>query len=395
MKLLFLNHNVRGRGTYVRAYHLARELVRRGHEVTLVTTSERDRMRIREEDSEGVRVVEVPDLWWGPARTGWDPYNTLRRIRHLRSSTFDLVHAFDSRPAVVLPALRVAADTGAPLVMDWADWWGRGGTIQERSGWAVRTFFGPIETWFEESFRTRAQGATVISSALRERCIELGVPAERVLHLPDGSRPWNGPAVDRAAARVALGLNDAPVLVHVGVAHPGDAALLFEAFRRARTEEPAMKLVMAGAYRGAVPADLAASRAVRVTGYLEADDLRQWLAAADACVAALRDTIANRGRWPSKINEYLAAGRMTVMTNVSDLAGRVRAAGAGRVATPEPGALARAMVDAVRDREDRTLAEQRARTLAASLAWDRLAGVLDDFYASVLGARAVPLAVSA
>ncbi len=73
MRLLFLNHNVRGRGTYVRAFQLGRELVRAGHEVTLVTTSERARWAVREEASDGVRVVEMPDLWWGPARTGWDP----------------------------------------------------------------------------------------------------------------------------------------------------------------------------------------------------------------------------------------------------------------------------------------------------------------------------------
>src|SRR5690606_22638841 len=152
-------------------------------------------MRIREEDSEGVRVVEMPDLWWGPARTGWAPYNTLRRIRHVRSSTFDLVHAFASRPAAVLPALRVAADTDAPLVMDWADWWGRGGRIQERSGWLVRTLFGPVETWFEESFRKRATAATVICTALEERLRAMGFPGERILRLPNGcARPAGVPS---------------------------------------------------------------------------------------------------------------------------------------------------------------------------------------------------------
>jgi glycosyltransferase involved in cell wall biosynthesis len=304
------------------------------------------------------------------------------------------VHAFDCRPAVIFPAL-AAARAGAALFIDWADWWGRGGTIEERSGWAVRTFFGPIETWFEESFRTRAAGATVISTALRDRCIALGVPAHRVLHLPDGSRPPAGPRPDRMVARAALGVDGAPLLVHVGTAHPGDAALLFDAFRSARAAEPALRLVLAGMFRGTAPADLVASGAVRVTGALEADTLQQWLAAADVCVIAMRDTIANRGRWPSKVNEYLAAGRATVMTDVSDLADRVRAAGAGRVAAPDAHALARALVETVRDGAGGVAAERSARALAETLAWDGLAGTLAGFYAEVLGGRAQPLAASA
>ena len=204
MRMLYLNHNVSGSGTFRRAFNLGREMVGRGHDVTVVTTSRSARVRALWTELEGVRVLEAPDLMWGPGRTGWDPYNVVRRIGVLAGTPFDLVHAFDCRPAVIFPALAVAR-SGAALFIDWADWWGRGGTIEERSGWVVRTFFGPIETWFEESFRTRAAGATVISTALRERCIALGVPAERVLHLPDGSRPRGEQGIAPAIAGRLLG----------------------------------------------------------------------------------------------------------------------------------------------------------------------------------------------
>jgi glycosyltransferase involved in cell wall biosynthesis len=394
MRLLYLNHNVSGSGTFRRAFNLGREMVRRGHEVTVVTTSRSARVRASWTEREGVRVLEAPDLLWGPGRTGWDPYNVVRRMGVLAGSSYDLVHAFDCRPAVIFPAL-AAARAGASLFIDWADWWGRGGTIEERSGWVVRTFFGPIETWFEESFRTRAAGATVISSALRERCIALGVPAEGILHLPDGSGSRQEPRVDRAHARTALGLDGGPLLVHVGTAHPGDAALMFEALRRARREEPRLRLVLAGMFRGTAPADLLAAGAVQPTGFLSTDALHLWLAAADACVVALRDNIANRGRWPSKVNEYLAAGRATVMTDVSDFAVRVRASGAGRVSPPDADALAAAMVETVRDAAGRAAAERNALELAATLAWGGLAERLDGFYTEVLARRVAPLGVSA
>jgi len=95
------------------------------------------------------------------------------------------------------------------------------------------------------------------------------------------------------------------------------------------------------------------------------------------------------------VNDYLAAGRATVMTDVSDLAGRVRGSAAGWVADPDAAALARAMVEAVRDGSARPEREHNARALAESLAWDRLTAVLDDFYAHVLDTRERRLPVSA
>ncbi|HSH46380.1 MAG TPA: glycosyltransferase, partial [Longimicrobiales bacterium] len=154
MRLLFLNHNVAFQGTFFRAHQLARELTGRGHEVTLVTTSRRARLRGRWREVHGVSVYEAPDLLFGPGRTGWDAWNAVRRVLALRRRRFDVVHAFDGRPVVIGPALEVRRRTGARLVMDWADWWGRGGRIEERSGAVVRTLVGPVETWFEEAFRT-------------------------------------------------------------------------------------------------------------------------------------------------------------------------------------------------------------------------------------------------
>src|SRR5690606_2261156 len=173
--------------------------------------------------------------------------NTLRRMRLLRGASYDVVHAFDSRPAVILPALRAVAGTGAPLVMDWADWWGRGGRIRERSGWAVRTFFGPVETWFEEAFRNRATAATVICSPLGSRLARLGYPADRILTLPNGCERMDG-LPSREEARAALGVGaDTPLLVHVGRIMRQDLALLRRAFEEARARVPALRLVFVGA----------------------------------------------------------------------------------------------------------------------------------------------------
>ena len=50
----------------------------------------------------GLRMVETPDLLFGMGRSGWDPWDTLNRMDYIRRGEWDIVHGFDSRPAVVL-----------------------------------------------------------------------------------------------------------------------------------------------------------------------------------------------------------------------------------------------------------------------------------------------------
>jgi glycosyltransferase involved in cell wall biosynthesis len=382
MRLLFLNHNVRGVGTYLRAFHLARALVARGHSVTLVTTSAAARWVMRSENDGGVEVVEAPDLLTGRGRTGWDPWNVLRRALWLRMRAFDLIHAFDSRPVVIYPALFARRRTGAPLVMDWADWWGRGGWIQDRSGWLVRTLFGPFETWQEESFRVQAQGTTTISQALAERATKLGVSTQRLLWLPNGCRPDQVRPRAREAARARLRISaSALLLVHLGVLTRGDLALLVEAFKQAYREQPALQLALVGRTAIAV----SPTPGVILTGAVSQERLHDWLAAADACVVPCRDTIGNRGRWPSKVNDYLAAGRPVVMPRVGDVGTLIAERGAGWTTDASAPSFARGILDALGDKTGRERAAHAARQVAEQvLAWPLLAERLEQFYVRTL-----------
>ena len=391
MKLLYLNHNVAGSGTYQRAFNFARVMTARGHDVTLVTTSRSLRLSAHECERDGVRVIEAPDLLSGPARNGWDSWNAGWRARRLAREHFDLIHAFDCRPAVIVPALAQRRRDAAPLFLDWADWWGRGGTINERSGWAVRTLFGPVETWFEEHFRTAATANTTISEPLRARCIALGVPAERVTTLPNGCAPSF--ETDRTAARRAVGVGDEPVIVHLGVMQRADAEFLFDAVRSVRSSVPEVKLVLLGRYHGAVPADLAATT-VR-TGFIDDDRLRAWLGAADIGVVPLRDTLASRARWPGKINEYFSAGLPVVVPNVGASAAYVQEHGAGVVCNADASLFADAMCAALADVDARRRMAAAARTLAdTALAWSRIGEQLSNFYTACASEQLLALEAS-
>jgi glycosyltransferase involved in cell wall biosynthesis len=200
-----------------------------------------------------------------------------------------------------------------------------------------------------------------------------------VLALPNGCRPPRPVPGGRAAARDRCGEGDGPLIVHLGVMQRADADLLFEAFRLLRRGVPAARLMLLGSFRGAVPADLQAM--VGRTGYLSDDALSDWLAAADAAIVPLRPTLANRARWPGKVNEYMSAGVPVVMPAVGAAADWVAGAGAGVVCAPTAVAFAEALAGVLQRPDARAEMGGAGQALAAGeLSWRRLGSELLDFY---------------
>jgi glycosyltransferase involved in cell wall biosynthesis len=379
MRILLLNHNiVWSGGTFFRAFHFGRELARRGHDVSLLAISRRRLLTFEIESRDGLRVVGCPDLLWGRGRTGWDGWDTLRRILWVRRREWDVVHAFDCRPAVILPALTARA----PLVLDWADWWGRGGTIEERTtGTIVRTLIGPLETWFEEAFRTRAAATTVISSALEQRAIALGVRPETILRLPQGCDTEGIVPRERNASRELLGLTfNGPFVGYLGVLNRSDAQLLFETWSFVREARPDARLMLIGNPKVEVPSDSSIIR----TGFVPHEEMLNLIAACDLMLLPLKDTVASRGRWPSKINDYLAAGKATVATAVGDCRELFARHTIGQIA-PDNAAGMGAVVLALLDQPERCrLMGEAARQLAEQeLAWPILTERLIRHYERV------------
>jgi glycosyltransferase involved in cell wall biosynthesis len=381
MRILMICLNPTGRGTYWRALHFGRYLVRRGHAVTLIATAPQERFKLREYLLDGVRIVESPDLFRGSLRSGWDPWNTLRRILWARGQEFDLVHAFEARPTVIYPALYLRR-RGIPLVMDWCDWFGRGGSVEERPNPLVRTILRPVETFYEEHFRAIANGTTVICTTLREKAIALGVPPESIRLLPNGSDIERFQPLATAEARQGTGLpDDAFVIGYVGRIFTADAELLVKAFDQVAAQIPGVRLLMAGN----CPLDLRKMvqrpEAVVQTGPLSDAQVNRYLASCDLFWLPLRDTNANRGRWPLKLNDYLAVGRPVVATAVGDVAPLFEEEEIGLACPDQAEPFAAQTVRLFQDAERRGRMSQRARQVAETrFSWDRLTGQLEALY---------------
>ncbi len=381
-----LLYNQVGRGTYWRALNFSRSLVRRGHRVTLLAMSNDQRLRFRVRHEDGVQIVESPDLLWGPLRSGWDPWDVLARIGWLKSQEYDLVHAFESRPVSILPAIYLQRRRGAKLVLDWCDWFGRGGSVEERPNPLVRAALRPVETFFEETFRPCADGTTVINTVLRQKAIELGVPPHTILLLRNGSDVENLRPQPQTEARRLVGLPVEVFLIgYIGAVFHRDAELMARAFDLIHAAEPGARLLLVGYCNVAVERLVSSPEAVYRTGHVRYDEIGRYLAACDLCWLPLCDSGANRGRWPLKLNDYMAVGRSVVATAVGDVIPFLERCPIGLLARDEPQDLADKVLALLGDPQRREAMGRHARHLAETMfTWDHLTDQLERFYREVL-----------
>ncbi len=259
--------------------------------MTLVTTSQARRWRTSTYVDDGVVIVETPDLFTGSLRSGWDPWNSLRRIAWAHGQRADLVHAFELRPTVSAPALYLKFARRTPFVSDWADWFGKGGSVEERPNPLVRAVLRPVETLFESGFRTQGLGVTAICTLLQEKALALGFEEDAVLLLPNGSDTERYYPLPRADALRRTSLPpEYQYIGYLGSIFRQDAELMAQAFDRVHAQRPQTRLVVVGACPADISGNLQAPSAVIHTGYLDSGAVSAYLSSCGVLWLPLRNS---------------------------------------------------------------------------------------------------------
>ncbi|MCG2766800.1 MAG: glycosyltransferase family 4 protein [Anaerolineae bacterium] len=393
LNVLMISHHRRLKAG-ARPHAMAKHLVQRGHTVTLIVTADDRRVGVVEAEWEGVRTIETPDLLWGRLRSGWDLWDLLHRIVYLSrdKGPYDLVHCFETRPATIYPALFYCRRHKLPLVSDWNDWWGRGGIIREfRPKW-YRAFLGSLETHYEEAFRARGAGLTVISTALARRAEGLGVPPERICYLPGGTFPDFFQARTREECRNRVGLPlSAPILGFSSLDGHWDLEIVMQALAIVAEKCPTVKLIITGKAGGSV-LDLARAHGVEanvhLTGFLPMEELPWYLGCADLFLLPFPDMIYNVGRWPNKIGDYLSIGRPTVSNPVGDVKVLFESQEVGLLAG-DAADFAQKIVFLIENPDVANRLGENARQVAVTTYdWRILIRRLEEFYYGVLDQQA-------
>jgi glycosyltransferase involved in cell wall biosynthesis len=379
-------------GAYARPHAMGKQLVRQGHQVTLVMVSEKERWRTEVYTWDGVRAVVTPHLITGRISYGWDPYDILRRLLFLNrdNEAYDLVHCFETRPSVIYPALWISHKQKLPVLTDWNDWFGRKGLVEfNRPWWYHLMRLEGIETYYEEAFRAKAAGLTVISSALGQRALALGVKPERICHIAGGAFLDRFVYRCQNECRLRMGFPlEIPILGFGSLDSHFDLEIVMAALAIVARAFPNIKLIVTGKVQKNVYQLTQAYRVedhVTFVGYVPYEELPWYLGCADIFLLPMADKPYNVGRWPNKMGEYMSLGRPTVANPVGDIKNLFQEHQVGITASWDPVDFAEKVMVLLKDSAMASRLGENARKAAETeYDWSILAVKLENFYEKIL-----------
>jgi glycosyltransferase involved in cell wall biosynthesis len=254
---------------------------------------------------------------------------------------------------------RLAQRLGVPFVLEVRDLW-------PESMLAAGGRKGPAYYVFERIARylyRRAARVVCLAQGTVSHLERLGVPASKLVYVPNGVDADAFPPVERPE-------RDTFTLVYAGAHGPANGLdVVLDAAERLRGD-PHVRFLLVG--DGPAKAGLVEDAARRGLSNVEFRDpvpklkMPEVLAGADAGLMVLRDTpLFAFGVSPNKLFDYFGAALPVVCNVPGEVAGMVRAAGAGEQA--EPGS-AESLADAVRRLAARA-ADERAAMGRAAREW--------------------------
>ncbi|MDD2734694.1 MAG: glycosyltransferase family 4 protein [Desulfuromonadaceae bacterium] len=325
MKIVFLApFGIRPKGTVIaRMLPLAVELQQLGHTVTIVAppyTNPEDSGKT--ELLRGVRLINavLPTCGkrFGAVPLAW------RMFRAVLAEKPDIVHLFKPKgygglAAMLHISLQRIGIRLAPLIVDSDDWEGTGG-MNDLMSYSLleKRLFAFQEQWLSE----RSVGVTVASRTLEDLTGDMGVAAERIIYLPNGVT--STPAGDGARIRHKLHIPaGAPVVLLYTRFFEFAQERLYRVFAGIARRVPDVHFLVVGKGKNreeelleAASRDMGFDTALVMAGWIEPEEIPDYLAAGDVAIYPLDDTLVNRAKCPAKLTELLSAGIPVVADRV-------------------------------------------------------------------------------
>lgn len=346
----------------IRVLSIAKECIKRGHQVKICYFP----LIVNEKHlPQNLESIEVIPLNRTPSPSLFI-LNTRRLIGLSRWA--DVVHFQKCHHYASIPTVIAAYVAGKKLHYDWDDWeekiWyescGRG--LHSRF---IGLSFKVLERWLP----FLADTVSCASQHLKDLTHKFGVRKDHIFDAPVGADLERfRPNLDGSGVRQRYGIRG-DIVLYIGQLHGAQYVSLFiKAANIVLHSKPETTFMIVGEgflehTLRELARDLGIEPRVIFTGSVPHDDIPYYVASADLCVAAFKETEVTICKSPLKIVEYLASGKTIVASNVGEV--RRMVGGVGVLAEPsKQHALADGILLLLNRKDLRDILGKRARRRA-------------------------------
>lgn len=339
-----------------RHYEFARRLPTLGARVTVIASdrsylSGESLHREATEEYEGIRVVRVRTSAslhrsYVSRVLNFLRFSLVGTWKGLRTPEVDLVWGTSPQLPQAVAAWVVAFSRNKPFLLEVRDLWPEFaidmGVLKNKLAIA-------LARWLERFLYSRADHILVNSPAYSDYLLRHGVSAAKISLIPNGvDATMFTPDDPGTAARETWGLNGRFVVLYAGaIGEANDLGTLLEAARQLQQDDSIRFLIVGDGKERTRLEDLATKYGlpnVKFTGTQPKSAMPGLLAAADLCVAVLKDIPMFRTTYPNKVFDYMAAGRPTLLAIDGVIREVIEKSGGGEFVRPGDAAAMAAAV---------------------------------------------------
>ena len=397
MKILFLlTQSLDSPSGLGRYWPLSKELVKLKHNVTIIALHpDINILSEKEMTIDGVKIVYVSQMHiikHGNTKTYFSTTRlslisiqaTFRIFAAAFKESADLIHICKPHPMNGLAGFFVGHLQGIPVWLDCDDYEAASGRFSSR-------IQQKVVAWFEKHLPNIANSTTTNTHFMQQKLISWGIPAQKVIILPNGVAPdrFSQPLKNEVEALLSqLDLQGNPVVLYVGSlslpSHPID--LLLGAFVIIHKNHPGTKLVVVGGgeeyvHLQQIARERGISESVRFCGRVSAERVVLYYHLANVSVDPVYDNDAARGRSPLKLFESWVCGLPFVTGDVGDRRILLGDPPAGLLAKPgDPASLAVQIQSVLSNPYFADEIRHRGLERVKAYYWDQIAITLNQAY---------------
>lgn len=311
----------------VRIVYIAKEFVKKGHNVKLVYFPLEWGQKKAAETPEGITVIPFPRMHGPHVLIS----NILRLCNLARWA--DVIHFQKCFYHAALPAVAAGIFHGKPLHYDWDDWELKIYEVSTRPSF-LRNIMWNFLSFLETTIPKIVDTVSCASKRLKVECERLGVDKDRIFdaHVGADIVKFN-PDVSGEAIREKYNITK-PLILYLGQLHGGQyvEAFIETASRLINDHRKDLAFMIAGdGYQAGelkkMSQRLNLDGKLIFTGAIPHELVPQYIAAADVCLACFEENEVTLCKSPLKVVEYLASGRAIVASNVGEVPRMLEGAG--------------------------------------------------------------------